>query len=64
MSHSDLVLTIEQAAKKLLVGRTTVWKLIKEQGLPTIKVGRRRLIPVKDLEKWIEENTERKRDNG
>jgi excisionase family DNA binding protein len=35
------------------LGNTTVWKLIAEQKLATVKVGRRRLITYESLEKLL-----------
>jgi len=51
------LLSIEETQDMLRVGRGTVWKLIKEEGLPTVKIGKRRLIPVKALDEWIEART-------
>ena len=39
------MLTVEDACEYLKVGRTTVFKAIKEGHLQTIKIGRRTLIP-------------------
>jgi excisionase family DNA binding protein len=53
-----LVFTVDEAAEKLHVGRSTIFKLIREGSLPTIKVGKRRLIPVDALEMWVRDQTE------
>jgi len=58
--HGD-VLTIEQVAETLHVGKSTVWKLIKDEGLPSMKAGRRRLVPRKELLEWI---SDRAREEG
>jgi len=49
----DRLLTVEDAAKLLHVGRSTMWRLFKEEGLPSIKVAKRRLVPVEALDEWI-----------
>lgn len=48
------VLTIEQVGDFMHIGRSTVWKMIKQEGLPSFKVGRRRLVQVRSLNEWIE----------
>ena len=34
------------AGKSLGVGRTTVWSLVRSGQLPSVRIGRRRLVPV------------------
>lgn len=46
------LLTVEQAAERLNVGRTTTYSLIATGELASVKIGRRRLVPpaaTKDL---------------
>jgi len=59
MTSEKVVLTIEEVAKQLHTSRTTIFKLIKE-GLPTIRVGKRRLVPIKSFGEWLEKNTVRR----
>jgi excisionase family DNA binding protein len=42
----DRLLSIEEAASAMSLGRTSVYALIGSGRLRTIKVGRRRLVPV------------------
>lgn len=46
-----------ETCKILGIGRTTFYALIKSGGIPHIRVGRRILIPVKELEEWIHQST-------
>jgi excisionase family DNA binding protein len=46
---SDLVLTVDEAAERLRVSRWTLYNLIRSNQLRTIKIGRRRLVPVAAL---------------
>jgi len=43
-------LSVEEAACALGIGRTYVFQLIKEGSLETLKLGRRRLVPVKAID--------------
>ncbi|MEU4571445.1 helix-turn-helix domain-containing protein [Nonomuraea sp. NPDC023979] len=46
---NDLVLTVDEAAQRLRVSRWTLYTLIHSKRLRTIKIGRRRLVPVDAL---------------
>ena len=48
-----LAVSVKEAASLLGVGRSTVFELIREQRLASIKVGKRRLIPTEELEAFI-----------
>ena len=54
MSIGDkLVYNVEEASELLSVGRTTVFQLIAEGRIGSLKIGHRRLIPRQDLEAFI-----------
>ena len=55
---TDLVLTVDEAAERLRVSRWTLYNLIRSNQLRTIKIGRRRLIPVNALDEYLAELTE------
>ena len=50
---SRVLLSVEEAAQRLNVGRTTVYALIKAGDLVTVKVGRRRLVPAEAVDAYI-----------
>lgn len=50
------VLTPQDVAKILQVSKRTVYKVINEQKIPAIQVGKRLRILREDLEKWLQEN--------
>lgn len=55
-----MTLTVEEMAKQLGISRSVAYQLIKEKGFPSIRVGERRvIIPVKSLERWLEERAVR-----
>lgn len=43
-------LSVEEAATALGIGRTYVFELIKDGTLETVKLGRRRLVPMKAVD--------------
>lgn len=54
-----LTLTVPEAAKVLGISQNKMYDLARSEGFPTITVGKRRLIPRKGLERWIEKQTEK-----
>lgn len=52
-----LCITVSQMAEKLGIGRINAYELARSQGFPSITVGRRILIPVAGLERWLEEQS-------
>lgn len=51
-----LMLSVPQACEAMEVGKTRLYELIASGSLPVIRWGRNIRIPVKEIEKWIEEN--------
>ncbi|NYE50200.1 excisionase family DNA binding protein [Spinactinospora alkalitolerans] len=51
---SDLVLTVDEAAARLRVSRWTLYNLIRSGRLRTVKIGRRRLVPVASLSECLD----------
>lgn len=54
VSYTQLVLTIHETADALAVSPRHIARLIARQELPSIKIGRRRLIRREDLRSWLE----------
>ncbi len=55
-TEAPLLLRVEEAAKLLGVGRTTVFALVSAQKLPVVRIGRSVRIPREALERWIREH--------
>ncbi|GAA2156445.1 helix-turn-helix domain-containing protein [Actinomadura napierensis] len=55
---TDLVLTVDEAAERLRVSRWTLYNLIRSNQLRTVKIGRRRLVPVNALIEYVDQLTE------
>ena len=54
----ELTLTVEQAAKAMQVSRPTMLTLVHQSGFPSFRVGKRWIIPVSGLERWLDEQVE------
>ncbi len=52
-SLEPMLLTIPEVATKLGLGRSKVYNLIRDEGLPTVKFGTATRVPVKELEHWV-----------
>jgi excisionase family DNA binding protein len=50
-----LVLTVEEAAERLGIGRTLMYALVKAGVVESICIGRLRRIPVDALEEYVEQ---------
>jgi len=57
MSALILALTPEEAAKALGVGRTTIYRLMREGALRSFAIGRSRRIPVEALAEFVRAQT-------
>lgn len=53
-SDSRIVLTVEDAARRLGVGRTTMYALIKTNQIRTVTIGRLRRVPVSCLDEYVQ----------
>lgn len=49
------MLTVEQAANRLAVSRTTMFALIKDEVVPSVLVGRYRRVPADELTAYVEQ---------
>lgn len=54
----SLLLSLNGAACALGLGRRKTWELAQSGEIPTIRIGRRRLVPRAALEQWIADRTE------
>ena len=59
MTNGAILLSAEEAAEVLGIGRTFVFELVAKGRLESIKIGRRRLIPRDALERLVAEERER-----
>jgi excisionase family DNA binding protein len=55
---TELVLTVDEAAERLRVSRWSIYALIRSNQLRTVKIGRRRLVPIDALAECVTHLTE------
>lgn len=48
-----LVITVKEMSHKLGVSLPTAYALTEQEGFPVVRVGRKKIIPVADLELWL-----------
>ena len=54
-----LLLNTTQLADLLGVSHSSVYELIQEPGFPSLRIGKRIVIPKEELRRWISDNTKR-----
>ena len=52
-----LCISVEEMGKRMSISRATAFALVRQKGFPAISLGRRILIPVASLEKWLDTQT-------
>lgn len=49
-----LLLTVEEAARRLGIGRSLAWRLVRSGELPSVRLGRLVRVPQRALLTWLE----------
>jgi excisionase family DNA binding protein len=57
MTPASLLISVPQAAEILGIGKSTCWELIAQGTIPTIKLGKRRLVVRRTLENLVNSGT-------
>lgn len=57
--REKLVLSVPEAAQLLGISASKMYEVVRIQGFPAIKVGKRVLVNAKKLESWLDEMTEK-----
>lgn len=50
-----LLISVEEAARRLCIGRTAAYMLVRRKELQSVKIGRTRRVVVTSLEAYIQE---------
>lgn len=59
MNDNRLTMTVEQAAAALGVSRGTAYAAVRAGQLPTVRIGRRVLVPTEGLRSFLREATQK-----
>lgn len=57
MLNEKLTLSIPEVAKRLGIGRSLAYQLSRSDGFPTLKLGKRVLVPIEGLNEWLHKTT-------
>ncbi len=49
-----LLLTVEEAARRLGIGRSLAWRLVRSGELPSVRLGRLVRGPERNLQAWLD----------
>jgi len=52
------LLSIDEAAARLRVARSSLFGLMEHDGFPSVRLGGRRLVPTAALEEWVRSRSE------
>ena len=64
MKKDQLCITVEAMGERLGICRVNAYELAKTEGFPVIRLGRRLLVPVAGLERWLEAQTAAEKQRG
>ena len=53
----QLSISVQELCKVLGISKPIAYRLVNSKDFPVLQIGRRKVIPIKKLEKWLEENT-------
>lgn len=59
MNSPDRLLTVDQAAERLAIGRVKLYELIRDGALVSVRIGRARRVPESAVEAFIADRAER-----
>lgn len=59
VKRDKLTLSVPEAAKLIGVSASKMYEIVRIQGFPAIRVGKRVLVNAKKLEAWLDEMTEK-----
>ena len=49
-----LLLTVEEEARRLGIGRSLAWRLVRSGELPSVRLGRLVRVPERNLQGWLD----------
>lgn len=53
MNNIKTTFTVEEVRQILKIGKNTAYSLVKEDGFPTIRIGKQIRIPCDDFNEWV-----------
>ncbi len=53
--NKQLLITVEEMAAMLSIGRTVAWELVRKRKIKSVKIGRTRRVPIVAIQEYIEQ---------
>ena len=54
MESKSLLVSVDDAARLLSIGRTAAWELVRKQKIKSVKIGRTRRVPIVAIQECIQ----------
>jgi excisionase family DNA binding protein len=51
----NILVTVEEMATMLAIGRTVAWELVRKQKIRSVKIGRTRRVPLTAIQEYVEQ---------
>lgn len=55
MEGSSEIMTLEETAKYLKIGKSTLYKMVREGKIPAVKIANQWRFRKEDIDKWLQE---------
>ena len=52
-ASEPVLITVEEMAAMLSIGRTVAWELIRKQKIKSVKIGRTRRVPITAIQEYV-----------
>lgn len=52
-----VVLTVDEVAQTLGIAKQNAYALAKSKGFPTVRIGKRMIVPVNEFYRWLSEQS-------
>ncbi|MEN8905841.1 MAG: helix-turn-helix domain-containing protein [Clostridiales bacterium] len=56
MDNTKLVYSVQETSKILNIGMNRIYKLLRDNTIPNVRLGKKIIIPKKALENWLMES--------
>ena len=54
VNYEKLTYSVPEAAEILGISKSRMYELTRSEGFPSLKIGKRILVPINGLERWVE----------
>lgn len=61
---TPLAISIEEMGRRMDLSRVIAYRLARSEGFPSVRIGGRIVIPVRELEAWLAEQSKKGQSDG